>query len=878
MLISKCINREEILSIVSKELKEHGIKIRGEKLKPIDNKRQSKKIFKIRLEHQKCENVEYPNGFIAMVPTFVQKACERIEKECKTEGIFRKSGNVKKQHLIKDQFEKTGQVEFNDTHSVIDIASLLKTYFRELPVPLIAPGAIQDALIRCLIHCTNYEEKVDALLMTCLFLPPITINTLAYFLQFLEVISKNSSENFMTIENLVKVITPTIMPLAHNAPEKRLQSHFKIIELLIENSNLIGVVPDRMIIKRQEHLPMTEERKKKKRRSGSLNRVFHGFRKIVGKSSESLDKTQDNAMDDSLFTVTPNFSKSNKKRRLEKLDASSVFSSKKKKDRQMVLSSLPEIDDSPYVPKAEKTNRKSFGEVSSACVEKTSPEARRYSFVPTITLRAINKRTIINELNQMSEKKEDEYVKVSRSEYEAFKTRLNSIETKITHEFNAAKLDAVKAEMSKTDINLNGPEFVECKFHETLKEVEKLEETERNTDQLAKRLSRELKIRPYADNGIIRSPSARKIGSLRRRSSNTRLSRNQSWHLGPSVLNSKEKDLKISNESENFISSLNVYPKPNLKRARIVDGPAIKEQETITLPVTLQSTEKSEKIVPEKPVRKSIQPVNTMSSETWTNATDFFQDPKNNPLHRDDDQETTQQNETLFKTPNRPKKIVMKNEIDLNKTPMLPPRFTPAKRTPMSEKKTPSNKTLLSTPSLNDSREARASIIQIRNQNAGMVAQKAKLFDNLSSDLTKSVDRPVKIPRVVINKTVENVKKMNDEQIPQKNVPLHPNSPRRSSRSAGISPTGINRRNNIRVATQPSPMLKTIKENSENIDRRINILKSDILSEISSPRKRDKKLTPRRNKTPISSKKSYTRHTPSKSPRISRRHHNISFD
>lgn len=173
--------------------------------------------------------------------------------------------------------------------------------------------------------------------MTCLFLPPIAVNTLAYFLQFLEVITKNSLHNFMTIDNLVKVLTPSIMPMPLNAPEKRLQSHFKVMELLIENANLIGVVPDRMIKKEDKIIPpMTEERKKKKRRSGSLNRVFSGFRKIVGAlnsgSTESLDKSQEGVIDNSgdfSVMMTPNVTKSNKKRRLDKFEIN-AFSAKKK--------------------------------------------------------------------------------------------------------------------------------------------------------------------------------------------------------------------------------------------------------------------------------------------------------------------------------------------------------------------------------------------------------------------------------------------------------------------------------------------------------------------------------------------------------------------
>lgn len=249
--------------------------------------------------------------------------------DLETEGLFRKTGNVKKQKSTQEELEHGGSLD--KTHHVIDVANLLKTFFRELPEPLIPPGGIQEGLLRCLFQFNSYEEKVDAMLMLMLLLPPISVNTLAYFLQFLEVVIKHVDLNLMTSDNLVKVLTPTIMPVPIGAPQKRLLSHFKVVELLIENANLLGVVPDRMC-KRENHLtvpPMTEERKKKKRRSGSLGRtMFNGFRKIVGvisSSSESLDKSTE-LLDDDLC-ATP--AAKSKKRPLDKIDITSMSSKKK---------------------------------------------------------------------------------------------------------------------------------------------------------------------------------------------------------------------------------------------------------------------------------------------------------------------------------------------------------------------------------------------------------------------------------------------------------------------------------------------------------------------------------------------------------------------
>lgn len=493
--------------------------------------------------------------------------------------------------------------------------------------------------------------------------------------------------------------------------------------------------------------------------------------------------------------------------------------------------------------------------------QKFSPKTRRWSLAPENTLTRNKKKIVPMETDESSlemiPSNENDYVRVHKTEYEAFKTRLNTIEIKINQEFNAAKLDAVKSEMSKC--NMNGPEKVENKFNETLKEVEKFDDPK--TDMLAKRLSRDLKIRPKLDHATVtRSPSARKIGSLRRRrDSATRLSRVNSWHVSTNF----DKAATTSTSSSAAAGSENVpqsfYPKPNLKRLRMVTSS--------TTQSTLQTIPQSmEKVIPEKPARKSVASTH-LSSEVWTNATDFFKE--SNVV---DEKETVE----VFKTPVRPTRIHVKGEIDLNNTPMLPPRLTASaskRYTPIhtpNERKMPQlNKT--ATPlSTGEGREARASIIQIRNQNAGQVAQKAKLFDNLSTSelFLKSVDRQViKLPRVVINKNLENVKNQGNASKYHQNQ-----SPRRSSRSPGV-----NRRLQLRVAAQ-SPVLKTIKENKT--ENRALIKNADVLQEIASPRKRhvDNRKALSQNNTPRSRTPRRKTPTSTKSPRCLTRRREISFD
>lgn len=100
---------------------------------------------------------------------------------------------------------------------------------------------------------------------------------------------------------------------------------------------------------------------------------------------------------------------------------------------------------------------------------------------------------------------EIEFVRIPKQEYEEIKNRVSAIENQITEEFE------------KDGSTFNKVDEVQCKYEQTLEESEPLQ-MDTSTDKLAKRLSRELKIRRSDHRKVIRSPSARKIGTIRRRS------------------------------------------------------------------------------------------------------------------------------------------------------------------------------------------------------------------------------------------------------------------------------------------------------------------------------------------------------------------------
>lgn len=106
--------------------------------------------------------------------------------------------------------------------------------------------------------------------------------------------------------------------------------------------------------------------------------------------------------------------------------------------------------------------------------------------------------------------KSKEYVKIPKSEYEEIKNRVSAIESRISQEFKSITSD------SSDVLTVNPISKVQSEYEKTLEEAS-IENTA-SADQLAKQLSRELKIRRSAEHKVIRSPSARKIGNLRRRS------------------------------------------------------------------------------------------------------------------------------------------------------------------------------------------------------------------------------------------------------------------------------------------------------------------------------------------------------------------------
>lgn len=149
-------------------------------------------------------------------------------------------------------------------------------------------------------------------------------------MQFLNEVSRHADTNKMTIKNLAIVFAPNLMPLSESHGQ-RLALHVQIIEYLIENAYQLGMVPS-SVLRRSDCSSLSSadskveyrgrtvstasqnvKDKKKKRRSGSINRMFTGLRKIVGAfgSAENIEENQNGPATNSTPCI-------NRKRKVEK--------------------------------------------------------------------------------------------------------------------------------------------------------------------------------------------------------------------------------------------------------------------------------------------------------------------------------------------------------------------------------------------------------------------------------------------------------------------------------------------------------------------------------------------------------------------------------
>ncbi|XP_052703062.1 rho GTPase-activating protein 19-like isoform X3 [Crassostrea angulata] len=147
----------------------------------------------------------------------------------KTEGLFRKTGNVARQRLLKEWLnEGVDLILDQESFTPHDCATVLKNYLSELPDPLLTERHYQAHLqvVEMMSHVVLETEKTKArskqikgLQLLFLALPPTNCLLLECLIDMLHRVSR-ISENMMTAQSLGTVFAPCLLCPRKMPPEE----------------------------------------------------------------------------------------------------------------------------------------------------------------------------------------------------------------------------------------------------------------------------------------------------------------------------------------------------------------------------------------------------------------------------------------------------------------------------------------------------------------------------------------------------------------------------------------------------------------------------------------------------------------------------------
>uniref|UniRef100_A0A9J8DA96 Rho GTPase activating protein 11A n=1 Tax=Cyprinus carpio carpio TaxID=630221 RepID=A0A9J8DA96_CYPCA len=199
------------------------------------------RVFGVALEGlPHCHVLDYGD-----VPCFIADVCTRLLEHLDTEGLFRKSGSVVRVKSLRAKLDQ-GE-DCLSTALPLDVAGLLKQFFRELPEPVLTSD-LHSAFLKAQELPTDEERTSATVLLSCV-LPDRNLNTLRYFFSFLKSVSQRCAENKMDSSNLSVIFAPNLFHCGDggdkmsSSTEKRLKHQAAAVQRLIDNAQHLGVVP-----------------------------------------------------------------------------------------------------------------------------------------------------------------------------------------------------------------------------------------------------------------------------------------------------------------------------------------------------------------------------------------------------------------------------------------------------------------------------------------------------------------------------------------------------------------------------------------------------------------------------------------------------------
>eukprot|EP01121_Diplochlamys_sp_Union-15-3_P007953 TRINITY_DN2069_c0_g2_i1.p1 TRINITY_DN2069_c0_g2~~TRINITY_DN2069_c0_g2_i1.p1 ORF type:complete len:578 (+),score=78.64 TRINITY_DN2069_c0_g2_i1:70-1803(+) len=172
------------------------------------------------------------------VPTLVRNAIEYITQNgLETEGLFRISGNMNDLEQYRITLDKGAAFDLKMEKNVHTVAGLLKLYIRELPEPAFT-YELYDEFLQALLSLES-KKDLSAMKVALAKLPPANYALLKELFLFLNLVSRYSEKNKMTVSNLAIVFTPNVLRASSVGDTNlmNLMKENKVVSVLIESSH-----------------------------------------------------------------------------------------------------------------------------------------------------------------------------------------------------------------------------------------------------------------------------------------------------------------------------------------------------------------------------------------------------------------------------------------------------------------------------------------------------------------------------------------------------------------------------------------------------------------------------------------------------------------
>ncbi|KAH0828045.1 hypothetical protein J3R83DRAFT_3695 [Lanmaoa asiatica] len=176
-------------------------------------------------------------------PTLVAQSPVDVSSALDFEGIYRKTGGSGQTKTITQLFDRGDYASFDlrDTerfNDICSVTSVLKTYFRSLPVPLLTYDLHEEFIAAAGLRESSMKTKQLQELVGRL--PPEHYHTLRFLVLHLHHVREHSDTNLMNSRNLGVVFGPTLMWSRDPGSEfSDMAGKALMIEWLVENAPTI---------------------------------------------------------------------------------------------------------------------------------------------------------------------------------------------------------------------------------------------------------------------------------------------------------------------------------------------------------------------------------------------------------------------------------------------------------------------------------------------------------------------------------------------------------------------------------------------------------------------------------------------------------------